>query len=84
MVKSLFGRMKKNNLTSLISRCNEGSLSDSQFLAVSYPFLQNFRYYAVLSAAHFILSPSGEARHSNVAVRSLHSLAYIGSKEAKT
>lgn len=36
MVKSLVGLQTANNIPSLISRCNEGSLYDSQFLTDSW------------------------------------------------
>ena len=38
MVKSLVGLERKNNTSPLISRCNEGSLSDSLLPATPHPY----------------------------------------------
>ncbi|TQI81049.1 hypothetical protein FHU10_4049 [Serratia fonticola] len=42
MVKSLVGLQRINNRPYLISRCHEGSLSDSQFLTKSWLLFRNF------------------------------------------
>lgn len=79
MVKSLVGLQKTNNISSLISRYNEGSPSDSQFLHDSWLFLRH-NLADTLSYYLSIALSCEETVHDRAAAYSRYSSAYIGSK----
>ncbi|WP_154898613.1 hypothetical protein [Serratia ficaria] len=84
MVKSLVGLERKNNIPSLISRCNEGSLPDSLFLATPL----SYRYHRLSRFTPLLITQPALSRekmaHQTAAGYSPGPLAFIGSKEAKT
>ncbi len=79
MVKSLVGLQTINNISSLISRCNEGSPSGSQFLTDSWLFLLN-RLADTLSYPVNIALSCEETVHFHAAAYSYYPPAYVGSK----
>jgi hypothetical protein len=80
MVKSLVGLQKTNNITSLISRYNEGSPSDSQFLNNSWLFLRRNLADTLSYCVPTLALSCEETVHYPAAAYSRYSSAYIGSK----
>ncbi len=79
MVKSLVGLERKNNTPSLISRCNEGSLSDSLFLAT--PHSRHDKFLSLFTP-QLITQPRYPVKKRRAATPaySLRLLAFIGSE----
>jgi hypothetical protein len=80
MVKSLVGLERKNNIPSLISRCNEGSLSDSLLPATPHSYRhQRLSRFTPLLITQPALSREKTA-HQIAAAYSSRPLAFIGSE----
>jgi hypothetical protein len=79
MVKSLVGLQKTNNISSLITRYNEGVSSASQFLTESWLF---FRPNLAVTLSYYLQTALSceETVHCHAAAYSRYSSAYIGSK----
>ncbi len=83
MVKSLVGLQRTNNIPSLISRCNEGSLSDSQFLTDSWHSFRNNPADTLSYFAPTALSCEETSHLRAARIHVIHRLI-LALKEAKT
>ncbi len=84
MVKSLVGLERKNNSSSLMTRCNEGSLSDSLFL--TRPHSRYHKFLSLFSLDLIMQSryPVKNRRAEIPVGYSLFLLAIVGSKGSQT